>query len=109
MQVRPIEFQENFARVTVEGARQQNLLQRVPELAQHQMAQAAADAQALDMDRPMPTPPPEGKIVDPNSRRFPERRPGRARGGRQPEETQPEEENRTGTEGVSGTRIDLVI
>ena len=109
MQVRPIEFQENFARVTVEGARQQNLVQREPELAQHQMAQVAADAQALDMSRPMPTPPPEGKIVDPdpNSRRFPERRPGS--GGRQPEETQPEEESRPGTEGVSGTRIDLVI
>ncbi len=109
MQVRPIEFQENFARVTVEGARQQNLLQREPELAQHQMAQVAADAQALDMSRPVPTSPPEGKIVDPDSRRFPERRPGSGRGGRQPEETQPEEDPRTGPEGVSGTRIDLVI
>jgi len=70
MQIRQNEFQENFGRVTVEGARQQNLLLREPELAQYHMAKIAADEAALSMQRPNPAPALGGKIVDPNSRRF---------------------------------------
>jgi|GEM_PF-1500864 hypothetical protein len=65
MQVRAIEFQENFARVPVEGARQQSLLQRGPELAQQQMSQTGASEQALNLSRPRPATETENAIVDP--------------------------------------------
>ena len=68
MQVRAIEFQENFARVPVEGARQQSLLQREPELAQQHMAQTGASEQALNLSRPRPTPETENAIVDPEQK-----------------------------------------
>ncbi len=108
MQVRPIEFQENFARVPVEGARQQSLLQREPELAQQHAAQASANEQVLNLTRPRPTTETEGTIVDPDSQRFPGRRFGRIPRNRRSEEELPEEERRDGTDGVSGARIDLV-
>ena len=111
MQVRSIEFQENFGRVTVEGARQQNLLQREPEVGQHQAARMAADEQVLNLNRPTPATPTEGNVIDPNSRRFPERRaggppPDRASGEVQPEGTEGGRRPRAG--GVSGARIDVV-
>ena len=111
MQVRSIEFQENFGRVTVEGARQQNLLQREPELGQHHAAQMAADEQVLKLNRPPPATPMEGNIIDPNSQHLPERRAGRPPSDRASEEVQAEEaagEGRPRTGGVSGTRIDVV-
>ena len=112
MQVRSIEFQENFGRVTVEGARQQNLLQREPEVGQHHAAQMAADEQVLNLNRPTPATPTEGNVIDPNSQRFPERRAGRpppdrgAPGEVQPEATEGGRRPRAG--GVSGARIDVV-
>jgi hypothetical protein len=71
VQVRPIEFQENFGRVTVEGARQQNVLQREPELARQHMAQVASDEQVLVLRRPNATTETEGTVVDPDERRPP--------------------------------------
>ncbi len=108
MQVRPIEFQENFARVPVEGARQQSLLQREPELAQQHAAQLSANEQVLNLTRPRPTTETEGTIVDPDGERFPGRRFGSTSRNRRTGNAPTEEERRPGTDGVSGTRIDLV-
>ena len=108
MQVRSIEFQENFARVPVEGARQQSLLQREPELAQQNAAQLSANDQVLNLTRPTPTTETKGTIVEPDSQSFPGRRFGRAPRNRRSEDAPPEEERRPGTDGVPGTQIDLV-
>ena len=64
MQVRSIEFQENFRSVTVEASRQQNVVQREAEAAQHQAAVAGAEEQALNLTRSRPTTETEGRIVD---------------------------------------------
>ena len=108
MQVRAIEFQENFARVPVEGARQQSLMQRGPDMAQQQAAQVGADEQALNLSRARPTPQAEGNIVDPEARGFVERQPRgplRNRASRAPEGSR---EAHRGRDGISGTRIDVV-
>ena len=68
MQVRSIEFQENFRSVTVEASRQQNVVQREADAAQQQAATAGVEEQALNLSRPRPTTEPEGRIVDPDAR-----------------------------------------
>ncbi len=107
MQVRPIEFQENFGRVTVEGARQQNVLQREPELARQHMAQVASDEQVLVLRRPNATTETEGTVVDPDERRPP---PGRrlevSLRDRDPEEEETTRHIRRSD--TAGTRIDVV-
>lgn len=106
MQVRPIEFQENFGRVTVEGARQQNVLQREPELARQQMAQIGSDEQVLVLRRPNATTETEGTIVDPEARRPPGRRLVGLPQGRDPEEDETPPRRRR--DDTAGTRIDVV-
>jgi hypothetical protein len=66
MQVRPIEFQESFARVPVEQARQQHILQREPDLARDQSARLNADAHLLDLGRPVQTTQTEDPVVLPD-------------------------------------------
>ena len=105
MQVRPVEFQENFRKVALEGARQQSVLQKEPEVAQQQAAQAAANEQALAGSRPNPTTETEGKIIDPASRRPPEGSPRHSQ-DRGSEEEQGSQEQ--GGEQRSGGRIDIV-
>jgi len=108
MQVRAIEFQENFARVPVEGARQQSLMLREPEMAQQQAAQVGVDEQALNLSRPRPTPETEGHIVDPEARGFMAWQPRgtlRSRASKAPEG---QRDAHRGRDGVSGTRIDVV-
>ncbi|MDA0748387.1 MAG: hypothetical protein O2954_17860 [bacterium] len=108
MQVRAIEFQENFARVPVEGARQQSLLMREPELARQQVARVAANEQLLNLSRPTPMAETEGAIVEPDDRRTTERRSNRGT-ARQVRQEKEEKRNRPGADGVSGTRIDIVV
>ena len=105
MQVRAVEFQENFRKVTVEGARQQSVLQREPEIAQQQSAQAASNEQVLNASRPNPTTETEGTIIDPDSRKPPEGSPRRSQGGRS-EDEDGEREDRD--QGRPGGRIDFV-
>ena len=111
MQVRSIEFQENFGRVPVEASRQQHVLQREPELARAQVAREATEEQTLDLSRPVPTTETEGTIVDPDQERFPERRLGSRRVRRVRRDS--DVSQTSGTEvsdpnGVKGTRIDLL-
>ncbi len=68
MQVRSIEFQENFRSVTVEASRQQNVVQREAEIAQHQASAAGLEEQVLNPSRPRPATETEGRIVDPDAR-----------------------------------------
>ena len=108
MQVRAIEFQENFRLVSIEGARQQSLLLRAPDLGQQQMVRMVADEQVLSLNRPNPSTQTEGNIIDPNTRRFPERRSGAASGGRRPEPVEEEGEDRDRPTGATGRRVDVV-
>lgn len=63
MQVRPVEFQEHFARIPVEQARQQHVLQREPDLARDQSARVAAEGHLLDLSRAVQTTETEGAII----------------------------------------------
>lgn len=69
MQVRPIEFQESFARVPVEQARQQHVLQREPDLARDQSARLNAEGRLLDLSRPVETTQTEGAIIEADQER----------------------------------------
>lgn len=65
MQVRAIEFQENFRSVTIEASRQHNLLLREAEAGQQQASTAVSQEQTLNLTRPRPTAgTEEGRIVD---------------------------------------------
>lgn len=108
MQVRTIEFQENFGRVPVEASRQQHLLQREPELARAKVAQEATDEQTLDLSRPVPTTETEGTIVDPDQKQFPERRLGPRHVRRDSDVSQTSGKEISDPNGVKGTRIDLL-
>lgn len=79
MQVRPVEFQESFARLPVEQARQQHVLQREPDLARDQSARLNADGHLLDLSRPVQTSQTEGVIVEPDQERSFEQRSKRRR------------------------------
>ena len=79
MQVRPIEFQESFARVPVEQARQQHVLQREPDLARDQAARLNADAHLLDLGRPVETTETENTIEHPEPDRSFRQSPRRER------------------------------
>jgi hypothetical protein len=79
MQVRPVEFQESFARLPVEQARQQHVLQREPDLARDQTARLSADSHLRDLNRPVETSQTEGLIVQPDQDRSFEDRPKRRR------------------------------
>ena len=107
MQVRSIEFQENFARVPVEGARQQSLLQREPLIAQQQAGEVLADQHVLEMSRPRPTTETEGTVVNPDSERAARRRARSDRRAGNTEE-QPAEEERPGDDRIAGTKLDVV-
>ena len=110
MQVRMMEFQENFGRIPLEGARQQSLMQRAPQLAQQAAAQVGSDEQILNLNRPRPTSQPEGSVVDPEGHlhpgagRYSRRGDGghRAGGGER-------RGGRPAGDGASGTRIDIVV
>ena len=112
MQVRAIEFQENFRLVSIEGARQQSLLLRAPDLGQQQMVRMVADEQVLSLNRPNPSTQTEGNIIDPNTRRFPERRSGPERGSGAasggPRPDSEEEEGQDRPAGATGRRVDVV-
>ena len=54
MQVRAIEFQENFRLVTLEAARQQSVLNREPAQAAIQAAGTVAEQRLQDLHRPLP-------------------------------------------------------
>ena len=105
MQVRPVEFQENFRKVTVEGARQQNVLQKGPEAAQQHAAQVAANEQVYTLSRPNRTTETEGTIIDPDAHRPPEGNPRRSNEERSGDE---ERERQEAGEQRSGGRIDIV-
>ena len=79
MQVRPVEFQESFARLPVEQARQQHVLQREPDLARDQAARISADSHLRDLSRPVETSQTEGLIVQPDQDRSFEERSKRRR------------------------------
>ena len=51
MQVRSVEFQESFARLPVEQARQQHVIQREPDLGKDQVSRTAADERLLELSR----------------------------------------------------------
>ncbi len=79
MQVRPVEFQESFARLPVEQARQQHVLQREPDLARDQAARVNADAHLRDLSRPVETSQTEGAIVQVDQNRSFEQKSKRRR------------------------------
>jgi hypothetical protein len=108
MQVRPIEFQESFARVPVEQARQQHVLQREPDLGRDQVARAAADERLLELSRPVPVAEPDADsvVVDPERQQSFEQRAQNGEQDRQSDE-QPESARRP-VEESRGTRIDLI-
>ena len=108
MQVRTVEFQENFGRVSVETSRQQSLLLREPEMARQQVALMAANEQVLKLTRPMPATQPESTIIDPNQEHTPERHPESGSRDRHSSGGSEEEAPPPGRDGVSGTRIDVV-
>ena len=64
MLVRSVEFQEHFARVQLEGARLQDILQRSSEQATARSGLTLADQQVLDQSRPMAATQTENPIVD---------------------------------------------
>ena len=108
MQVRPVEFQESFARVPVEQARQQHVLQREPDLGQDQVARTAADERLLELSRPVQVAEPDAKsaVVDPERSQNPEQRPQNDGRDRQSDES-PDRERRP-TNDSQGTRIDVI-
>ena len=109
MQVRPIEFQESFARVPVEQARQQHVTQREPDLGQDQVACAAADERLLELSRPVQTmeADADSAAVDPERQQAPERQSQNSE--REPQtDGQPRSEGQP-AKGLQGTRIDLIV
>jgi len=80
MQVRPIEFQESFARAPVEQARQHHVLMREPDLGSDQVGRSLAQERLLDQSRPVPMTLVEGVIIDPE--RTASKNRGRARGAK---------------------------
>jgi len=103
MQVRPVEFQESFARLPVEQARQQHVLQREPDLARDQSARISADSHLRDLNRPVETSQAEGVIVQPDEDRSFEDRSKRRR--------QPDVEDRNPSKGqktLLGRNIDII-
>ena len=109
MQVRTVEFLQSFARAPVEGSRQQNVLQREPEVAQQQAARAGADQQVLNLNRPRQATQTEGSVVDPEGQHSAERRPRGTARSKPTKELQEEGGPRPGGDGVSGARVDVVI
>lgn len=83
MQVRSIEFQESFARVPVEQARQQHVLQREPDLASDLAGRVVANDRLLDQSRPVPPKQAEGGIVDLEQPPQPQPKNSRRERGRQ--------------------------
>ena len=55
MQVRSVEFQENFRLVTLEASRQQSVLNREGDDAVQQAASSVAEQRTVELERPMPT------------------------------------------------------
>ena len=96
MQVRNIEFQENFRSVTVEASRQQNVLLREADVAQQQAATAGIDEQALNLSRARPASEAEGRTVDPEAGR------GREGSPRGQTGTSNEEQNSSDTQASPG-------
>ena len=86
MQVRAIEFQENFRLVTLEASRQQSVLNRGATVANEGASAALVSQRALNLDRPNPAEESEAsRVVDEGVGRRPrsrERRPDRR--GEQP-------------------------
>ena len=108
VQVRTIEFQQSFARVPLEGARQQSVLLREPQLAQQAAAQVGGDEQTLNLSRPRPTSQAEGGVVDPEGHRGPGGSGGRS-GRRRPSGSNETGELRLTRRGERGARIDVTV
>jgi hypothetical protein len=104
MEVRPIEFQESFARVPVEQVRQQHVLQREPDLARDQSARLNADGHLLDLNRPVETTETESHVVLPDKERSFEQSP--KRDGQSEGEERPSQDKRTPP---IGQNIDLIV
>lgn len=105
MQVRAIEFQENFRSVTIEASRQHNLLLREAEAGQQQASTAVSQEQALNLTRPRPTAETEdGRIVDADEERD-RNRSANSRRRRQPEKA--EDAAQTSLPQPRGTHVDL--
>ena len=70
MQIRAVEFQENFRLVTLEAARQQSVVNRSPAEATLQAAGTAADQRLQDLQRPGESSEPEsGRMIHEGERR----------------------------------------
>lgn len=102
MQVRSIEFQENFRLVTLEAARQQSVLIRDGQESVLAAAGTLAEQRAQGLERPNPTTETEaGRVVDEESRQPADRR---NRERRTREEANPQNDgDRRG-----GSSIDLI-
>ena len=107
MQVRPIEFQESFARVPVEQARQQHVLQREPDLGRDQVARAAADERLLELSRPVPTTEPDADsaVVNPERERELQRRSQDRERESSDQQSEPDQRPASRSQ---GTQIDLI-
>ena len=80
MQVRAVEFQENFRLVTLEASRQQSIVNREAAEAGHSGSSTLAQQRALDMERAVPTTEPkqDRPISDQEEDQGPESRRRRA-------------------------------
>ena len=103
MLIRAVEFQDNFVRASVQGARQLSLDLNRPELLHRHMAQVAADQVVLNQSRTLPSDQLEQKVVDPKTSPVGERPQSRQRRreSRQPQTGRPKA-------GATGTKVDLV-
>ena len=78
MQVRSVEFQENFRLVTLEASRQQSVLNREGSEGIQNAAAALSDERALQLERPNPTPDSEPeRLIDEKAGQRSERRSNR--------------------------------
>ncbi|MGA1194955.1 MAG: hypothetical protein ACO36I_00510 [Candidatus Latescibacterota bacterium] len=104
MQVRPVEFQESFARLPVEQARQQHVLQREPDLARDQSARVNADAHLRDLGRPVETSQTEGLIIQADQNSSFEQRSKRRRQSGGEDERSPQRQNPQ-----LGRNLDIIV
>jgi hypothetical protein len=106
MQVRTVEFQEHFARIPLEGARQQDLLQKSADLAMNKASAAVAGEQAQELTRPQAATPTDNPIINESAERSViGARPRRER-DRDPRQNQASDANGPRS---SGRFIDFVI
>lgn len=105
MQVRAIEFQENFRLVTLEAARQQSVINREGSVAAEHAATSQVEQRTADLGRPNPTGDAEAsRVIDEGDRKH-----GRAGRRRDDREEAAEEETDQDARGPSvGPSIDFL-